>query len=324
MQMKSDLEWLTEHITKISELGQKIEDSNPTTDYDSHTALKLIALRYVSDVFTKVARHKNRKIEGFDGAVYVDLFAGTGLVKLKDTGYIVAGSAPCAVASSGGFNHSILVEKDRDKCRYLKERMLKIIQKDDFEVINGDSNKIIQDIINKIKKYDNPIILVFVDPEGMEIKFETLKALSKNFQSCDFLINVNEQGVLRVAGKAKAGIDNIIQSLEEYFNKNEQTVQRELAEGKTPQKQYADQVQRQLDKPIGTNIKIRSSSGKVAYHLLSYTRRTRGGSGYNVNPLNELKQRIERFKEIDVKSVLSQIHGKHTSLDDFYPKAPDP
>ena len=314
----TDSEWLTKHLKEISELGQKIEDSNPTTDYDSHTALKLIALRYVSDVFTKVARHPNRKMEGFDGAVYIDLFAGTGLVKLKDTEYTVAGSAPCAVTSGSGFDYSILIEKDKDRCRYLEKRMLKIIQKDDFKIINGDSNKSIPDIISKIKsKCKNPIVLVFVDPEGMEIKFETLKALSRNFTSCDFLINVNEQGVLRVAGKAKAGIDNIIQSLEGYFNKNEQTVQQELVEGNTPQKQYADQVQHQLGKPIGTNIKIRSSRGKIAYYLLCYTRLTSGGSGYGVNPLNTLKQRIERFKEIDVQRVLSQIHGKNKSMDDF-------
>ena len=315
---KTNFEWLTEHLKAISDLGEKIKDTDPTTVYAGHTALKLIAVRFVSDVFTKTARRPDRQKEGFDGAVYVDLFAGTGLVKLKDTKDIVAGSAPCAVTVDRSFNYSILIEKDRDRCRYLKKRMLKIIHKNNFEVINGDSNAIIKDVIDRIKsKFNNPIILVFVDPKGLEIKFETLQELGDNFQSCDFLINVNEQGVLRVAGKAKAGIEDITRSLEEYLNKNKQTVQQELAEGKTPQEQYADQVRHRLAKPIGISIKIRSSGNKTAYYLLSYTRLTSGGSGYGVDPLKSLKQRIEQFNENDVKSVLSQIHNRTRSLEEF-------
>ena len=315
--VKTDTEWLNEHLKKISDLGQEINDTHPTTNYASHTALKIIAVRFVSDVFTNVASDPKRKIEKFDGAVYVDLFAGTGLVKLTDTGYVVAGSAPCAVTTKKGFRYSILVEKDKDKCKYLEERMLKIIQKDDFEVINGDSNEIIQEVIEKIKsKFKKPIILVFVDPEGMEIKFETVKALSDNFQSCDFLINVNEQGVLRVAGKAKKGIRNIIASLEEYFNKSEQDIQHGLTRGETAQEQYANQVN-ELGRTIGVNIKIRESSNSIAYHLLSYTRLTSGGSNYSRSPLKSLKQRIEVFTEKDVKSVLEQIHGGTRPLDDF-------
>ena len=314
---KTNTEWLNEHLKKISDLGQKINDAHPTTDYASHTALKIIAVRFVSDIFTKVASDPRRKIEGFDGAVYIDLFAGTGLVKVTDTGYVVAGSAPCAVTTEKGFRYSILVEKDKDRCKYLEERMLKIIRRDDFEVINGDSNEIIQEVIEKIKsKFKNPIILVFVDPEGMEIKFETVKALSDNFQSCDFLINVNEQGVLRVAGKARKGITNIIASLEGYFNKPEQDIQHGLAQGKTAQEQYANQVN-ELGRTIGVNIKIRESSNSIAYHLLSYTRLTSGGSNYSRRPLESLKQRIEVFTERDVKSVLEQIHGGTKLMDDF-------
>ena len=286
-----------EKIGIISDHGQKIKDGGITTEYDGHTVLKLITVHYVSDMFTKIARSDNRKIQGFDGAVYVDLFAGTGLVKVKDTGDIVAGSAPCAVMSGRGFDYSVMVEKNKNRCKFLKERMSMIIPKDNFEVINGDANKVIDDVISKIKdRFNNPIILAFVDPEGIEIKFRTLKALSDKFRSCDFLININDQGALRVAGQARSGMQNRTQPLEEYLDENAQTILWELANGTTPKEKFAERIRKDLGRPIGDAIPIRVDGNKVAYYLLSYTRLTRGGSGY-ADAISVLKKRIERFDE---------------------------
>ena len=312
-----DFDWLIKKLEIISEIGQGMKDGGITNEYGSHTALKLITVHYVSDMFTKIARSNNRKIQGFDGAVYVDLFAGTGLVNVKDTGDIVAGSAPCASMSGRGFDYSIMVEMNKNRCKVLKERMLKILKKNDFDIINGDVNEVIGDVINRIKnRFDKPIILAFVDPEGLEIKLRALKALSDGFQSCDFLINVNDQGASRVAGQARSGMQNRAQPLEEYLDEDVQTILWELAEGKTPKEQYVERIRRDLGKPIGDAIPIRDDSSKVAYYLLYYTRLTSGGSGYSTT-VSTLKKRMKQLDGNSVKNALDQIYGRSSSLKDF-------
>ena len=200
----NDFDWLMGKLRTISRFGHEIKDNGITTDYNYHTALKLITLHYVSDVFTRVAGNEKRGEEGFDGAVYVDLFAGTGLVRVRRYGDIVAGSAICAVKSQKLFTYSIFVEKDKQRHDVLSSRIERVLPKDKFRVIRGDSNEVIEDVIKMIEKqFNNPIVLVFVDPEGMEIKFKTLETLSNKFRSCDFLVNVNAQGVQRVAGQTK-------------------------------------------------------------------------------------------------------------------------
>ncbi len=68
--------WLKKRLQLLFDTGNKVKDASITNDYGCYTALKLIS----------VARNPTRKTEGFDGAVYLDLFAGSGLVKLTETG----------------------------------------------------------------------------------------------------------------------------------------------------------------------------------------------------------------------------------------------
>lgn len=320
----NDFDWLMGKLQTISRFGHEIKDNGITTDYNYHTALKLITLHYVSDVFTRVAGNEKRGEEGFDGAVYVDLFAGTGLVRVGKYRDIVAGSAICAVKSEKLFTYSIFVEKDKQRHDVLRSRIERVLPKDKFRVIRGDSNEIIEKVIKMIEKqFNNPIVLVFVDPEGMEIKFKTLETLSNKFRSCDFLVNVNAQGVQRVAGQTKRGIPNRAHTIEEYLEENAQTVLQELAEGKPVEEKYADQVKNILGKPVGEVIKIQGDGGRTAYYLLCYTRQTRGGSAYR-KAWPPLKKRIENLDGDSVRKALDQLNNRSATLDNYYNMEPKP
>ena len=319
----NDFDWLKKQLGIIWDFGQTIADNGSTAGYDSttgysnYTALKLIVVHYTADVFARVARHADRRKEGFDGAVYVDLFAGTGLVTLKNTGDVVAGSAPCAIMNKFGFDYSVMVEKDVEKCRHLEKRISKIPNIGDFDVIKGDCNEVIEDVLDKISaKFDNPIILAFVDPEGMEIKFETLMALNDRFPNCDFLINFNTSGITRVVGIAQGYKHNVTQIMKSLFHEDPATLLSDLTE-RTPLEKFADQVQGILDKKNGDIIPIHADGNRIIYHLLCYTRQTRGGSKY-IAAFSTLKERIEKFDKDLVIKALEQMHGKARSLDEFF------
>lgn len=314
-----NFDWLVKHLEIISEFGSLVNDGNPTTDYGNYTALKSIAVHYTAEVFSRVATHQNQKERGFDGAVYVDLFAGTGLVKVIDTNDYIGGSPVCAILNKFGFDYSVCVDINEKTCNYLENRLSMIAEQESFKVINGDSNKCINEVIASIKqKFKRPIVLVFVDPQGMEIKFSTLKALSDAFFSCDFLINVNAKGVSRVAGKIQKGIDNVKQSLEEYLEEDATTFLKEISEGKTPQGKYASQVINLLGKKMGDTIAISDTKDNIAYYLLGYTRLTSGGSGY-IEPFIKLKSRLEWADRNDVRKALDQIYKRGPDrLDKFF------
>ena len=285
------------------------------TKYNAHTALKLISVKYIAHMFTTIVQHSNREKQGFDGAVYVDLFAGTGLVEIEDTGDVIAGSAPCAITSGKGFNYSVLVEKNRESSATLQQRMENIAQ-GEFDVVTGDANMVIGEVIEKIKtKFHKPIIFAFVDPEGMEIKFRTLKQLSDAFTSCDFLINVNP-GVARVAGQIESGMSGREQTMEEFLNSNVEEILTRIAAGQPVESQYAMRVRSVLGKEIGETIAVRKVGNDVAYYLLCYTRLTEGGSAYR-RTYSELKNRIEGLDGKRVIDALNQIFSRSYSIDSY-------
>ena len=311
-----DFTWLKNKLEKLCSLGQELLDDNKRTKYNSHTALKLVSVNYISDMFTNITRSPKRKTQGFDGAVYIELFAGTGLVEVKDTGDIIAGSTPCAVTSGKGFDYSVLVDKDRESCNALQQRIPKISQ-DEFDVVRGDANIVIDDVIEKIKtKFDNPIVFAFVDPEGMEIKFRTLKQLSDAFQSCDFLINVTP-GAARVAGQIESGMPGRTRTMEEFLDSNVEEILAQREAGQPLEKQYAGRVKTILGKEIGETITIREVGNDVAYHLLCYTRLTSGGSAYRKTYI-ELKKKIECLDGKRVTDALNQIYNRSSSMDTFF------
>lgn len=313
----TDFEWLVKQLKIISNFGSNLKDIGPTTDYGNYTALKLIAIHYYSEVFSHVARSPNRTIQGFDGAVYIDLFGGTGLVKLIDTGDYVAGSATCALQNKYGFDYSVCVEIEKERAEALEKRLSKIMNKKDFRVINGDCNNCIQDVINLIQdRFDNPIVLTVVDPEGMEIKFSTLKSLSDEFTSCDFMVNVTSSGISRVAGQIKSGLTTSIKTLAEYLNEDAKDILENLAKGITPQGMYQNVVSNILGKQIGSTIPIHDKGNNIAYYILGYTRTTSGGSAYGKSLLT-LKERLEGLDRTDVKKALDQIYGRTSTLDNF-------
>ena len=300
---------MKERLEILLNIGKKVLHEEPTNEYGSHTALKLISVNYYSAVFSGIVRHPNMKAMGFDGAVYLDLFAGSGLVKLSDTGDYIAGSTLCALSNSKGFDFCVAVEKNKEKADALRKRLAIVSPSNQFEVINDDCNECIDKVISIINaKYKKPIVLAFIDPEGMEIRWNTLKKLSDSFRSCDFIINVSSSGSLRVAGKLKKGMDEVKETFSDYWGEDAEVVLSEFAEGKAPEDKYKEKMSA-LGRSIGNTIPIRDNGDNILYYLLGYTRMTASGSQY-AKTFETLNDRFKSMDKTAVKNILDQINGR--------------
>ena len=310
----TDYDWMKKQLNYITELGKKLEQNGETNVYGAYTALKLISVSYYATIFAGVARHQNRINDGFDGAVYVDLFAGAGLVKIKDTGDYVAGSVPCAMLNRNGFDYCVAVEKDQKKAESLQTRLNNVLDNDSFTIVNDDCNSSIDKVVNSIReRYEKPIVFTFVDPEGMEIDWDTLLTLNNEFFSCDFMVNFSPSSSLRVAGKLKKGIDEVSGILSRYWGESSKKILSEFDGGKKPEEKYRDKMH-SIGKTVGRNIPIRDVGKNMIYYLLGYTRMTSGGSGYADGAFGTLSRRFKPMNRQAIVSMLNQIHGRDTSL----------
>lgn len=312
----SNGEWINRRLRKLLEASAGIKNGGPTNEYGHHTAMKLVAIQYYAETFAKVV-HKQVENKTADGAVFLDLFAGAGLVRLKGSlrGDLLPGSTCCAGQIQDGFNYLVGIEKNPDKHAALEERLAGIVGEKKFDVLQGDCNTVVNDAISLIqRRFKKPIVLAFVDPEGLQIKASTLQRISEAFGRCDFVINVNTGGLSRVVAKYKKEIHNVRKSLEKFMDSDIKELLGAL-ENEPPQKAYYKNiVGGMLGKQVGSTIKIRKSRGVEAYYLLGYTRQTAGGAGYT-KALKVLKERLEAFDGDVVRREMNKIQGGQKTLD---------
>lgn len=313
---KTNYEWLSEKLTKIVQLAEKIPKCGITTNYREFTALKLIVIHYYADVFLKVITAQ-KNVHKEINSVYVDLFAGTGLVKLKGSKHddYVPGSPICVSSYNGAraFDYIVCVEYGKKECEMLEKRLSQFLSKDKYRVIQGDVNQEISEVIEIIKqKFTDPFILTFVDPEGLDIEFSTLKKLTTVFSKCDVIVNVNS-GISRAVGKAKKD-PKTRKTVEKYFDDSFNNIQKRLDGGTKPEDIYEDLLKNKLDKLIGYKIEIKDNGDKTAYHMLGYTRKTKGNSGY-MNGYKELKRRLKNVDKKRVRLEIEKIAKRQHTLD---------
>ena len=310
---QTDWEWVEEKLEELVGDAKIIKNKNPPTNlYNTFTALKLIVIRYYALPFAQIVKSKKFA----NSAVYLDLFAGSGLTKIKDSNFedFLPGSSICA-ARTKKFDYIVCVEKNKKRSVALRERLEQNMPSNKFTVICGDCNEEISKVIELIRsKCKDPILLTFVDPEGMEIKFSTLEKISEEFPLCDFIVNVNSTGVARVEAKYKKGCSNVKNVLEEYYGKNIEEIMRDSE--KRPEQRYEEIVKKRLGKEKGNSIKIRYSENGIAYYLLLYTRETRSGSRYT-KIFDELEKRLKHIDRKNVMRLLETICKRQSKISGF-------
>jgi three-Cys-motif partner protein len=125
--------------------------------------------------------------------VYIDLYAGCGCVRIRGTGKILKGSPLLALRVKDPFDKYIFCEKGDENNPWqittLKERVEKLSIGKNIEIIEGDCNEKIDDIISSISEIKEQKVLTFcfVDPYSFDLHFETLRKLAVKHR-VDFLI----------------------------------------------------------------------------------------------------------------------------------------
>jgi len=134
---------------------------------------KYFYLKRYFEIFTSAMKDK------WKGELYyIDLFAGCGRCRVRETFEEIDGSALVSLSVKYPFKKYIMVDLDADAVSALKKRVEKIPYKDRVKIIPGDCNEKIDKIIAEIP--ERSLSLAVVDPTGLHIKFNALEKLTKD------------------------------------------------------------------------------------------------------------------------------------------------
>lgn len=121
--------------------------------------------------------------------VYIELYAGAGYNKIRESSRVIAGSPILALLLPDAFDRYIFCEADPRSIEALEVRVKRAAPSANVTFIEGDCNQRIDDILAEIPQHskDHRVLsLCFVDPYDIGIRFATLHRLSVKF--VDFLL----------------------------------------------------------------------------------------------------------------------------------------
>jgi three-Cys-motif partner protein len=167
-------------MTDEPQLGY--DDGLPCPQVGSWSETKYRLVRLYDSLFATGMKFK------WDRRVYVDLYAGAGYNRIRNTDKILIGSPLLALTVPDPFDKYIFCEKDEELLAALQVRAKRRAPAADVTYILGDCNEQVDRICGEIPRgsKDNTMLgLCFVDPFDLGIKFETLRKMSASF--IDFL-----------------------------------------------------------------------------------------------------------------------------------------
>ena len=127
-------------------------------------------------IFTNGMKNK------WDQLVYIDLFAGAGYAKIKESTKIYRSSALLAMSIPHPFTKYILCEQDPERFEALSARVKRDFSHLNVELIKGDSNTniaLVQKAIPRYGKGNTLLPFCFVDPYSLNLNFHLNFHLSR-------------------------------------------------------------------------------------------------------------------------------------------------
>jgi three-Cys-motif partner protein len=172
------------------------DDGLPMRETGLWAAEKLDYLARYVDVFETAMRKK------WHVRYYVDLLAGPGKNVVRDSGEVLLGSPLLSLTTTYSFTGYFFVDLSDENTKALQQRCAASPHSQRVDIRTGDCNDLVDDIVAHIRQEDwRSLNLAFLDPEGMELRWETVAKLA-TVQRMDLIINYPEGGLNRYMGRA--------------------------------------------------------------------------------------------------------------------------
>jgi three-Cys-motif partner protein len=183
-----------------------VEDGLLTRESGRWAEEKLDYLKRYIDVFATSMRKKWRKRN------YIDLFAGPGKCKCRETNKVLLGSPILAITANYPFTNYIFVDSNKENTDALNKRIQASNQILNSRILNDNANEVINNIVDNYIS-DDSLNLAFLDPEGLELCWRTVEKLSR--KRVDMIIHYPQMGITRYMPNAVTSKENT--SIDYFF-----------------------------------------------------------------------------------------------------------
>ena len=307
------MEWLKKWIKELEVTSSKFKDQieqitkikpEVYNEFREWTPLKLILLNYALNVCTTIIKN----MPFFEGMYYVDLFAGSGINKIKDKDDFLMGSPLIASLNhSDTYDSMIFCEKDPSYSQALDLR-LKVLKKNNLILMKKEYEGCLDSILKKVgnKNYS----FFFIDPHCMEFSWHFMKKVLK--VRSDIIFTFMSSEVYRAVGLANSGIGKG-EGLNGFFGDDSWKKADSVEE--LVQIYKKNILKERYDAPIRT-IKIKSEQLNFCYHLFFITNKTKGGNNW-LGAIDKAKTEIETNSDIAVKATLDIVKRRQSELSSF-------
>lgn len=177
---------------------QPQDDALPTRESGAWVVEKLDYLKRYVDVFeTSMHGRPWRRRH------YIDLFAGPGKCCVPK-GAVYLGSPLLALVTPHPFTDCFFVDSDSRNIEVLRQRCSVYSNPGSIRFYCEDANVAVHDIVRHIQAVDREFMegrwsslnLAFLDPDGLELKWETVASLATLFRM-DLIIHYSQMGLNR-------------------------------------------------------------------------------------------------------------------------------
>ena len=294
-------EWLAGKLERILEMTKIVSEQCPgqvtEPEYGFWSLKKEIALMYWIWPFLQIAS------KYFNSFYYIDLFAGSGLVKTESAFFV--GSplvAICSTLPDKKFNRFICFEVDEARKNALEERAS--IAAEHFEtccpkVFNFDCNQKLEPVLEEFCPSDKSCFLAFIDPQKIsDLKWTTLHQLLVHGKG-DIILNFPTSGIIR-----NIKLDRSERTLTDFFGDNSLL---EITNSDDLIKHYMNKIAF-YGKTVD-NLPVTDEFNHRLYDLIFAT-----GSRGMSNVMSDMKAKLERIKTKDFRNVHQVIAGPQQQL----------
>jgi three-Cys-motif partner protein len=152
----------------------KSDDGLPVREVGSWTEDKLYFWNRYIDITTRAMVGHPKWTAGL---TYVDLFVGPGICKLKESGKRIPGSTLIAANAPKPFRAILASELEPKLADALEDRLRRSPAASVAQVFKGNCNSCIDEMIKHVPP--RSLTLGFIDPEAMNVDFETVAKLAE-------------------------------------------------------------------------------------------------------------------------------------------------
>ncbi len=240
---------------------------------------------------------------------YIDAFAGSGKPKARDEERYIAGSPLRALQCNPPFDCYWFIERSPWRVERLEE-LKRQFPNLHIEIRQGDCNEILlREIVPQITKASRQRGLVFLDPYGLQVKWQTIEALAKA-GTFDVFVNFPLMAVTRLlkrdeppAGRVCVLLDKVMGNaewVEKIYQPSGQlplfggqpVISRDVMRAEWLARVYADQVSkifRFVSKPV---IMLNTKNAPLYALFLASHNQTA------VKIINDIFERFLRLREV--------------------------